>query len=730
MAQIDSNATKEQLAQMEREFARKRAAEARKRAKELARLSEERELVDEKGTHWTYVTVDNSFVRITACVTSADVLAAPDAFENKPVREVGQEAFSHLLNTREIIMPDGIESIGPYAFRGCEHLERLVLPANTNAFRASWIAKCPSLEELVLPASLEEVTSEVLSNDAVKRLVIGRHTKTVRPGALEKSTLETLVVDEANEFLSTDGTCIYAADGSKLVALAKRVASYEVARGCKRIGRKAFMGASDLEHVVLPTSLEVIEEFAFAYSGITSLQCPPHLACIGVKACLHCLSLHEAVLNDGLRFIGDEAFACSSLASLRIPRTVEHIGSLITIRTNVRHAGPDATFVISAQNESYFIDEQGCLYRNDSDGVHLTRMLEPLATSYIVQPHTVAIDEKAFAHHGFIEAIALPEGLRRIGEGAFKVCRKLSSVTIPDSLESVGADAFLDTAIQRFRIPEGLVNIGKNALVTDGAHHEGAPPALREIDVDARNPLFFMHTGMLCRRLRSGVSIVVFTCSCDKVEFPQETLEVEDYAFNNAFGIRELYINAKLHTIGACGLSVMSQIRHVRIDVEKPIEGMTSFVLRFPATTHSVHGFLLALGGLGHLYLPDIMAQYDNCIASSRDYYDTGKTENASAYEQVKLIIDRLNESILLTDSNKQRYHSLVARNIEEICTDIARHDDREALGQLADLGLLTADNLDGVVASVAKLQDAAMTAYLLELKRIRFGQRTMDFDL
>ena len=380
------------------------------------------------------------------------------------------------------------------------------------------------------------------------------------------------------------------------------------------------------------------------------------------------------------------------------------------MRTNVCHSGDDATFTIDDASGIYFIDGQGCLYRNDPDGMHLVQMLEPSLTAYEVNASTVAIEEKAFAYHNALESVELPEGLKRIGDGAFRVCRKLRRVSVPDSLDSVGPDAFIDTALEYFRIPAGLVDIGKNALVTDGSHHEFVPPALRTIDVDPRNPRFFMHTGMLCRRTKLGANVVMFTSSCERVEFPEEIIEVEDYALNNARGIRELHLNARLRTIGACGLSVMSQIRHVRIDVEEPIEGMTSFVLHFPATTHSVHGFLLA--------------------AAARDYHAPGKSENASAYEQVKLIIDRLNDSVLLTDNSKRRYQTLVTSNIEEICTDIARHDDRVAMGQLADLGLLTADNLDSVVASVNKLQDAAMTGYLLEMKRIRFSDHAIDFDL
>ena len=93
-------------------------------------------------------------------------------------------------------------------------------------------------------------------------------------------------------------------------------------------------------------------------------------------------------------------------------------------------------------------------------------------------------------------------------------------------------------------------------------------------------------------------------------------------------------------------------------------------------------------------------------------------------------MIERLNDAVLLTDSNRRRYHALLANNIEEICVDIARHDDRTTIAQLADLGFVNAANLERIVAAVGRLQDAAMTAYLLELKRVRFGQRTIDFDL
>ena len=248
--------------------------------------------------------------------------------------------------------------------------------------------------------------------------------------------------------------------------------------------------------------------------------------------------------------------------------------------------------------------------------------------------------------------------------------------------------------------------------------------------MSAGNPRFFTHAGMLCRRTATGASVVVFTNSCARVDFPEEIETVEDYAFNNAFDIEELHLNARLSSIGACGLSVECAIGTVRIDVAEPIEGRSSFLLRFPSTSRSVHGFLLALGAFGSLYLPDIMAQYDSCIAGSRDYHAPGDSANASAYEQVKLICGRLQDSVLLTEANAKRYRTLIADNIEEICVDIARHDDRETIGMLTDLGLLTSGNIDAVTEAVNRLQDASMTGYLLELKRLRFGHSRNDYEL
>ena len=124
------------------------------------------------------------------------------------------------------------------------------------------------------------------------------------------------------------------------------------------------------------------------------------------------------------------------------------------------------------------------------------------------------------------------------------------------------------------------------------------------------------------------------------------------------------------------------------------------------------------------------MAQYDICVVNSHDYHSPRNTDTISIYEQVTRILERLRDPILLTRVNRDMYERLLRNYIVEICVAVARHDDREMIDYLVELGYVNNDNLEEIVMAVGRLQDAAMTGYLLELKRRRFGRAAFDFDL
>ena len=83
-----------------------------------------------------------------------------------------------------------------------------------------------------------------------------------------------------------------------------------------------------------------------------------------------------------------------------------------------------------------------------------------------------------------ITSVTLPEGLQSIGANAFRGC-PLTSVTLPESLQSIGANAFCGCPLTSVTLPEGLQSIGANAFRGCPLTCVTLPESLQSIGADA-----------------------------------------------------------------------------------------------------------------------------------------------------------------------------------------------------------------------------------------------------
>ena len=60
--------------------------------------------------------------------------------------------------------------------------------------------------------------------------------------------------------------------------------------------------------------------------------------------------------------------------------------------------------------------------------------------------------------------LVLPEGFEKIGANAFCHCGKLSEVILPSTIKQIGDEAFSTTKISSVNLPEGLESIGWRAF--------------------------------------------------------------------------------------------------------------------------------------------------------------------------------------------------------------------------------------------------------------------------
>ena len=149
-------------------------------------------------------------------------------------------------------------------------------------------------------------------------------------------------------------------------------------------------------------SVTSIGNHAFAFCDwLTSIETPNSVTSIGSQAFFECTRLKSVTIGDGVTSIGYGAFEyCSGLKSIEIPNSVKSIG--------------DEAFSGTAW------------YKNQPDGV-------------------VYAGKVLYKYKGTMPSntsITIMDGTLGIADGSFSNCTGLTSITIPNSVTSIGKYAF------------------------------------------------------------------------------------------------------------------------------------------------------------------------------------------------------------------------------------------------------------------------------------------------
>ena len=219
------------------------------------------------------------------------------------------------------------------------------------------------------------------------------------------------------------------------------------------IGDEAFDCASGFTGVTIPGSVTRIGERAFSLcAGLTSVTIPGSIKTIGDLAFVGCFRLESVTISEGVTSIGAGAFhECFSLPSLTIPASVTSIGA--------NGKGLSYEYLVSDDYVMAFYDVASNNPQYEQiDGVLFDKQEKTL----VMYPA------------GRQGAYAVPEGVLRIGDGAFFDCWGLTGVTIPDGVTSIGDWAFTGVVIgcenmTSATIPDSVTSIGQNAFY--GCHN-------------------------------------------------------------------------------------------------------------------------------------------------------------------------------------------------------------------------------------------------------------------
>lgn len=232
----------------------------------------------------------------------------------------------------------------------------------------------------------------------------------------------------------------------------------------KVIGAKAFAKeVSPYSSVIIPDTVEVIEESAFYNTGISHVTLSNNLKIIENGAFAYC-NLEELNLPSSLEIIGDEAFEFASWTSLihvNIPNNVKSIGKTAFRGANVvcinnKELDGDYKFWVDGckfyhESIAYKYEEVIYVLHNDKTATIArigyikpeTKLLNTIIYNneeYVV----TTIDEKAGLYSKFNE-IVIPNTVTTIKARAFANNENLTKIYIPSSVIYMKEDIFYDS---------------------------------------------------------------------------------------------------------------------------------------------------------------------------------------------------------------------------------------------------------------------------------------------
>ena len=296
---------------------------------------------------------------------------------------VGRRLYLNNELITNLVIPDGVTTIGEYAFSGYSNLTSITIPESVTSIGKSAFRNCSGLTSVKIGNGVTEIGDSAFKEcTELTSVKIGNGVTSIGISAFENCTgLTSVTIPDS--VTSIEALAFY--DCTEL-------ASVTIGNSVTFIGRSAFYGCRGLENIYITD--------VAAWCKISGLSNLMQYGSSNKKLYLNNELIADLVIPDSVTSIESYAFSdCTGLTSIIMPNSVIKIG------------------------EYAFSDCAGLM-------------------SVTISNRVTKIEDYTFSGCTGLMSITIPDGVTKIGVSAFGDCTALTSVTIPNSVTFIAKRAF------------------------------------------------------------------------------------------------------------------------------------------------------------------------------------------------------------------------------------------------------------------------------------------------
>ena len=357
-----------------------------------------------------------------------------------------------------------ITDIGQFAFSNFDYVDKGPgdeISEDDPTATKQWFIGEDTIEEVIIPEGVKTIGSYAFANlTALTKVVLPSTLERIDFGAFYGCTSLTTVEGIENvKFINRDAFAGCALRGN--ISLDKAVA----------IADRAFALNSKLESVVLGSDIQSVGAYAFSNNtslGTVTINAP--VIKLGQYAFDTCNSLKEIAINAVV--IPTGAFnECTSLETIKLGKDVAVIGEYAFSNA------PATAFEVDSNNKALAAGQSG-KYLTNKAGTEIVLVAPGVKGTFeVLDSNITSIGTGAFSgNYRYITSVIIPS-VTHVGNYAFAYCERLSTIEL-GTLEAIGDYAFYRTAISQVPSLSQIERIGAYAFAYTKVTELNAPDGM------------------------------------------------------------------------------------------------------------------------------------------------------------------------------------------------------------------------------------------------------------